>query len=546
MFRAIISLYRKLRSRLGFQPSVEPLPVRSVSAAEEAERILDLVDREGRITYLPSFYWILVQAPDEYRVKIGAAVERVLRSIKPDRLPWIGDLCRARGYSLAPIDWSRKRPEELIPAGVEADVRLALYGFSSFHPVGYFREKAVRLLAEERSGGELSYLLIRMNDWVEPVRKIARDAVAERLVPGYAVHFRGLLPLVQKIKRWAREDHSSIVSAIERLISSDKEILLGGLAAPDGETRRVCYRLAAQSSVISGRELLTALLRERESAVRSLALKLIADKLSRDEVEACIEPLLRDPFAPVRTQALALYCTFFLSSAENLLKKCACDKALSVREISRFYLKQLGVTDIIGLYCERLATTTAPDPGLLLGIGEAGSVENVPLLTGFLSHHASRVVKAAIRSIMSLAPDKATNLLQPFIADERPGVSKLAMICLSLRSFEVDEEKMAAIFRSSKVHHVRRNSLRLLCLISHWASIFYIIEACAQEDAALRQIGFNALEKWLKTGVHISTDPSPEQAFRAQQALERHGEAFDGFTRRQLAFFLKGTIERQA
>jgi hypothetical protein len=222
-----------------------------------------------------------------------------------------------------------------------------------------------------------------------------------------------------------------------------------------------------------------------------------------------------------------------------MLKECALDPSLSVRETARYYLKLIGMSDFAGFYRAKLSDASVPSSGLILGIGETGSSADASLVTGFLRHSGIRTVKAAMRGIAMLSPDKLTRLLLPFIADDRPGVSKTAGNYLRNRSFELDEAKLTSLFKNSTLHHARRNALHLLCSINHWDSISYIIEACAQEDPLLRGIGFHALEKWFARGVHAPGAPSAEQSIKAKQALDLHGAVFDPAVMRQLEFFLK-------
>jgi hypothetical protein len=56
---------------------------------------------------------------------------------------------------------------------------------ASFHPSGYVREEAIAHLAAVWDGTELPFLLIRVNDWVAPVRAPGeRSSSGSRLIAG--------------------------------------------------------------------------------------------------------------------------------------------------------------------------------------------------------------------------------------------------------------------------------------------------------------------------------------------------------------------------
>jgi hypothetical protein len=81
---------------------------------------------------------------------------------------------------------------------------------ASMHKSGFVRERAVRLLAGRRDGGELPLLLVRVNDWVAPVREAAGAAVRARLQPAYAVHFVRCLTLVEDLGGERRASHQAL------------------------------------------------------------------------------------------------------------------------------------------------------------------------------------------------------------------------------------------------------------------------------------------------------------------------------------------------
>ena len=540
MFKHIISKIKNVKGRVFGE--VQPLasnPRTQLTTEKQTRRILDSVEHEGKINSLPLLYGVLIDVDNTLRIQAAAVVDSVLRSVKPARLPWVADLCRARAFFFGSADWSRKSIEELVPADLPEGMLLSLYGFASFHPNGYFREKAVHLLAKNHSGLELPYLIIRMNDWVEPVRKQAKKAVIARLSLDYASHFVVLLPLLQKLREWGRDNHAIIFSEITGLVTADRAALQKGLASPDVETKRISYRLASSSTVFSVPELFEMLLREPEPSVRSFALRQLAEKLTSNDIQTYASMLLHDPSASIRSQAIELYCRHFLSNAENILREFAIDVSLSVRQTARYYLKKLGMSDFAGFYRTMLSTSPEPSPGLILGIGEVGSGQDCLFLEGFLKRPESRIVKATIRSISTLAPENMMSLILPFISDIRPGVSKTAMKFLRNRSFELEAGSLSSVFSNSSVHHVRRNALQLLCSINRWDSIAFIIEACGQADTNLSQLGTNALKKWFSTGVHASDRPSSDQVKNAENALALYGGGFDQKTKRELLFHLK-------
>lgn len=118
-------------------------------------------------------------------------------------------------------------------------------GVLSFNRNGYVREAAIRALSDVHSGHELPFLLIRLNDWVHPIRDAARRAILSRVEPKYAAQFVFNLSLIWRLRAQHRADHQPIAEAILNLLMHRecREPLLAGLELSERETRRAVFRL---------------------------------------------------------------------------------------------------------------------------------------------------------------------------------------------------------------------------------------------------------------------------------------------------------------
>ena len=124
----------------------------------------------------------------------------------------------------------------------------------------------MRRLSRIRAGEELRFLLLRLNDWVAPVRDRARSAVLARIEPDYAVHFVACLPMVSRLGHLGRVDHGEVVGMVSDLLTrpSSLEALLAGVAHPDRDVRRatlICG-VAYGENVDDAREVIEAAVRK--------------------------------------------------------------------------------------------------------------------------------------------------------------------------------------------------------------------------------------------------------------------------------------------
>ena len=142
----------------------------------------------------------------------------------------------------------------LTPADVhglitEEPTRTSVLGLLSFHRNGYVRHEAVRLLAQSHDASELPYLLIRQNDWVEPIRADARRAVQARLDEGHLSDFVTNLSLVIHLLAFQRQDHGDVVRRVIGMLVQPQhdKLLTRAIRSPAPMVRRGVVRLALDS-----------------------------------------------------------------------------------------------------------------------------------------------------------------------------------------------------------------------------------------------------------------------------------------------------------
>jgi hypothetical protein len=144
---------------------------------------------------------------------------------------------------------------------------------------GYVRESAVKVLAGIRTGTELPFLLLRLNDWVHAVQQRAATAVRGRIEADYAVHFARQLELLYKLEGARRNSLVEILSSVRALLSSP-----------------------------AGRPALEAQFGARARTLRQAALRLATETYEGHERWAVIERALTDCDLGIRMWAAQIAC----------------------------------------------------------------------------------------------------------------------------------------------------------------------------------------------------------------------------------------------
>jgi hypothetical protein len=251
--------------------------------------------------------------------------------------------CRERTSLEWTHDWCKTDPEVLIPSNCSIPEKIIILGFASFHPNGYFREKAVIALSKINNPDSIPFLLIRLNDWVGHVRSISKESLWKLLTPEYATGFIKSLPLVTRLATCGRDNHKEFVASVELLISETKSALLYGITCIDPLIRRICFKIAITSEKFTDSEIVSFVKNEKSGQVRSFALKHCNNRITIDNCKELMSPFLNDTNTRARCLALDLYCKYFLGETMEMLCKQALSNNARVRETSIYYLKKAGV-----------------------------------------------------------------------------------------------------------------------------------------------------------------------------------------------------------
>lgn len=112
-----------------------------------------------------------------------------------------------------------------------------------------------------------------------------------------------------------------------------------------------------------------------------------------------------------------------------------------------------------------------------------------------------------------------------FLKDKRQDISKSAKRVLYNEIYDNDADAVYAIFKKAEYVHVKVNSCTLLCSISKWCALPYIIEFCADENESVSAIGRFSLEGWESRFNQSFTTPSKNQVEKIRKSLASFGKS---------------------
>lgn len=166
---------------------------------------LELQDLENSNDWraIPTVLHLLGADDNVLREEASKIVIRLVQNIPIHALPEFET--RARTSTCSSFQW-HVQGTSLVAKYEWAPQVWAMFTLNSS---GYVREAALRhLMSINELQLSLPYLLLRVNDWVEPVRNQATEYVRSVIKPQHIAHWACVLGLLAQIRSRTRADHS--------------------------------------------------------------------------------------------------------------------------------------------------------------------------------------------------------------------------------------------------------------------------------------------------------------------------------------------------
>ncbi|MFJ6207078.1 HEAT repeat domain-containing protein [Lysinibacillus sp. NPDC092081] len=417
-----------------------------------------------------------------------------------------------------------------------------ILGLCSFHPSGYFREKALHLLDQHDSGKELSYLLIRCNDWVTEVRDTAKKYVERRLKHSYVNNIVNNLPLIFKLKNTNRNDNRKIFEQVVHILSQKESFpfLDKGTKSNFGKIRYFCYRVIISSKMYNKELLLKYLKLEKEPHPRLLLFNELISDISVDEFKLYYPTLKKDKFPMIRAKVLEKYFSFFPDESIKELENALLDKSGTIRSIARFLLSKQNKSDFASYYIRMLKSYQLVR-GALLGLGEVGKKNHVELIIPYLDDSNVSIVKAAIRAISLLDGENHKAEFVGLLDHKDEGISKVARRSLSTVYYKDIKEQLYSLYTETNYKHTKYNIALLLSSLSKWDAIIYIIEFYVnEEECEISRLGKTNFINWIVNFNRTFDLPTKNQIVSIRNTLSKYGSELEKSDVREIEFCIKG------
>jgi HEAT repeat protein len=522
--RALREQTRKILEEL-HKPA--PLPRRLLDASARQRQLLTQVVEAKEIAAVPHLTPLLPFLGTFPGA--AAAIAELMEGVSHEDLLALHEMRGCSGIEICPSEryweWIQMRPERLGEFDYAGRESMWLLGLASFHNSGYVREAAIKRLAGRPESETLSFLLLRANDWVPAVRRTAKKALDKKVKTQPLPQFACVLPLVERLRRGRREDHSALVESVCSALRDEPNLGTLSTAArdPDRYVRRIAFRLAwTREDDVLG-ELFELASRDNDVPTRVEAARRIC-RMTRPG--SWHSRLLRDRVAAVRRVAISEAAAAEKPN-EQVLEACLLDPSSGIRSDARFYLRKCGWDDFSSFYRRHLDPGTEHLHAALLGLGDTGCRADAELVQPFLDQSRTKTRRAAVTALARLA---AKNEVDPFITaltDTSPSVSHAARDALIARGVPVSPDCLWRIVEGKHSVSVVKNGVRLLSRLGRWTSIKYLLDAVRFFDDEIREFALVAVDRWIVRSNLSFIAPNACEASTLADSLTRANRTLD-------------------
>ena len=443
--------------------------------------------KEGNVVYLNGLQRIFtIKDIMHYHIEVTNSLLPLFDDISAKKLCQLDE--KSRRYYVfycklsKEYDWrgQRLRREEL-PYLTDEQYVVSLCA-GTLHSDGHCRQSCVEALKEWDNC--LPFLVLRLNDWVAPVRDSAFVSAMHRISVCEIEKLFSALPMLDKVKnsgRWERPQVEEIEQAIQQHMRVKfSDCRLWEIPRYEVSVKNSIYRFVNQNEILDLLQLEQLMTLEKSSFGKRMLVQTILRQQDCDE--ARIFWYLQDKSSVVRYHAMEHYCGQ-RQDAWDRLEEMLMDKARKIRDNAAFILRKHRAFDVLGYYIEQLEKRN--DKVALLGIGENGTEKELNIVAPYLNDADVFVRKTALIAYGMLAKEQGEDIYWGFLKNPDQLLYIQAYRLIVKYGIRYGAKGIYKEYMECREKSVAYYLLLLLTREPSWKRLPYLLMLC--DDAALSE-----------------------------------------------------------
>lgn len=479
---------------------------------------------------------------EEIRSEAWRAIQHLFQKLPLDQLPKLDTQMRAYQISvgLRELEQWRKEP---IPT--------VILGLISFNRSGRVREEAVSQLASRFDGAELPFLILRANDWVGSVQRLAEDALKQRLVAEYGEGFTTCVPILKWLWNTQRREHSTFRMLVEELLCAPKNQfkLVDLLKTSNKDVGRYISEILVMRGTDSDKEAaIVACSASPDVLVRYRGAQAAFGGLSEGRIWHLVPIYISDRFGPIRREALRWatehrwnndHSFAGYPSWSELLPKALFDRNSGVREFAMFKQPEI---DFGSLYLAEVENEGEHLDVALRALFQLKREVPNQLIERYLTHKSGKIRSRAYSLAFNNSRIDKAKLFRSAIVDDFRTVRQEGKKYLTRNRHDFSGTELWELLNSTPELRMRRTILEAIARLSKWESLPYLLEARVVFEGELFASADKALERWIYNFNSTSLQPSAAQKELCLRSFEKFGDTLFPEQRTHIGFVCQ-TVE---
>ena len=379
---------------------------------------------EGRYYYaevLQRVFYIDSVETKEIQKMVATVFVELLSNVSAKKWMQLDEECRGSVYSYAgsvdmSIDWRKCEPDRKKYKYLSDAEYNAILCMGTFHHNGYYREICLRYLS--KLPGNLSYYIVRMNDWVNEIRETAYLLLCGKLKHCDVIEIVNAMPMFERLlwsQRRSEQRYGEIVSLVcIRLQEDVSEQHLPVIVKRELLVRGAFYRFIAKEKILSKEMMQKMLDMEPFGAYKDRILLGIFHIYGCSEKE--VEVYLTHRSSNVRYHALMQKAKLHPGMWDGI-EKMLLDRSKKIREYVIYVMKKYAGFDAAEFYRNELIANG--NRVALEEMGYYGKKEDIALIEKYLESDNPSVVRHALRACGRIAGSDGSNLYWKFVCGDQ-------------------------------------------------------------------------------------------------------------------------------
>lgn len=452
--------------------------IRSIGDSGEAHAIPDLLS----YAFAPN---------RDVQAEARSAIRRLFERSPLEQLPALDEALRT-GWAHVE-DWYGLKPSVEKVKGRDPD-DFILLALMSAHRSGYVRAEVIHCLGKDSSEMAIPFLLVRLVDWVEPVRRAADLELIDKLQPQYGSIFVQCLGLLERLSEQTRfrPAYREWVSELLKRPACAEQVT-AGLDSNQRAVRRACYPIAASNPALNAKSILDRALVESDVAIRRWAFASGPTLWPGDEID-WTRRAANDAYPPIRQGAFDSLARTEVSSEE--ISKFFFDRCTGIRRACQaLCMERFGIAPV-EIYREALAGGNSKRTEIAVrGLAETGSREDGRRLLELLNHRSARVRSAAVHGLGVLKVEQIEEKLLERISSDSRSVAREATSVLLLRK-SVSPGAISTAAKQNPDGQAQLAVLRQMWEAGKWVQLRLYLESAASDNRELAECALERLAVW--------------------------------------------------